>query len=698
MAGHLAFHTRVFDDPSKDMPMSTANPLLNHTGLVDYDAVTLAHIVPAIDQVITEHETGIERIIQAQQHLPTWDDLVLAVDVLDANLQGVFYSIAPLVFRGGAWQTAVNDCFARVDARFKQKLKNARLCALYERLASSAIGMNLDAHQRTTLQLALKAFRLAGADLDASMQQQLEAHEQEIRRLESAFIDNVAWSVERSAIQVSDEQQLVGVPHWLRAQWARQARDAAMAGWLVDCDEASFKAVLEHATDRELRERVYRAYQTRGWTADVERDNGLLLQKLADARDANARLLGFDNHLQLSVQTKSAGTVEQVRAFLDDLAGKVRPVMLAWQARMQGAAQAAGLADVQPWDIAWLQASTRTAAPAAAMAAFRDYYPLDKVLQALAELAQQLFGVTLQAFEEVAPWDPSVRTFEVLQDHARLGYLYLDAVQHGGKQSNSVFTLYLRTRRIDAEGLYHGAVAAVFSDIPAGSEGTPPLLDPLDLRKLFHEYGHALHHLLLRTGNHLLSDLRRLGTDGVEVSGKLLERWAWDASYLASISSHHQSGAKLAQREVQQVLAALQGEGIQECAKILSQALFDFDLHGTPADGRTIEQRVEACYRQTGRWPLAEFERPMHAFEHLVTGYDAGFYAYLWSDVQAFDLFSRFEKEGLLNARTGQALQAAFFAPGGARPLADSAQAFLGRPVSPMPYLRWHGLDEPGGA
>lgn len=674
--------------------MSTSNPLLDTATLVDYSKVTLEHVRPAVEQVVTAHQNGIARIIENQQQLPTWDDLVLAVDELDANLQGLFYAIAPLVFRGGEWAAAVHESYAKVDVRFRRKLTDHSLFVLYERLADSAVGRNLDAHQRTTLSQALEGFRLAGVLLDAPARQHLEQLEQKIRELEDLFTYNVARSVEQSGIHVADVQRLAGIPERLLVEMAAQASASSLPGWLIACNEASCKAVLEHAGDRALREQAYRAYTTRGWSAKVEDDNGPVLEQLAQAREEKARLLGFASHLALSLQSKSAGTEQQVRAFLDDLARQISAPMQAWRQRLRQAGRNAGIADMQPWDLAYLQNVSRGQAQLPALDTLAEFFPLENIVRALVDLARRLFGLTLKRIDDPAAWDPSVVTFEALQDHAHIGYLYVDALQRPGKQSGSVFTTYLRTRRIDAEGLYHGAVAAVFSDVPPGREGQPPLLDHLALRKLYHEFGHALHHLLVRTGNHLLSDLRRLGTDGVEVSGKLFERWVWDADYLASISSHHQSGGQLAPEHLQPLLAALQGEGLQECARLLGEALFDLDLHGTPSDGRSVEQRVEDSFRQASLWPMAGFERPLHAFEHLVSGYDAGYYAYLWSDVQAFDLFTRFQSHGLLDGRIGSEFHAAFFAPGGSRPLAQSIEVFLGRPASAQPYLRWHGLTE----
>ncbi|PVZ35064.1 M3 family metallopeptidase [Pseudomonas sp. CC120222-01a] len=661
------------------------NPLLqNNATPVDYTSITLENMGEAFDHVLLAHEQGIERIISDQQVLPTWDDLVLAVDGLDAQLLAVLYGASPLVGKDQAWADAILDFYAKTTARFEQKFVNLRLQALYERLANSDVGMQLDAHKRATLRWHLNKFATSGVLLDSVGKSRLAEIQAQIGSARAAFLSNTG----RPGLSISDESELSGIPQRIRDELAARAREAGEPGWLIPCESVATDAVLMHAKDRGLRERVYRAYHARGVSPDPQRDNRPLLQQLARLREEKAHLLGFASHLDLSLQAKSAGSATQVRAFLHELADHVRPAMGQWRSAIERQGASQGLEPVHPWDVAYLQASSRTALTNEAL---REHFPLDAVIAALQQLVQQLFGVSLQP-RLLATWDDSVQSFEVWQDNALIGFLYLDAVQHAGKQADAVFTTYIRNRRIDAEGIYQPASVVVFCDVPQALDGNPPLLDHLSLRKLFHEFGHAMHHLLVRTSNHVMSNVTELGTDGVELFGKLFERWVWDADYLVSISTQPQGGRRLTRDQADECLGRLRQQSVEETALNLSLALFDIDLHATPNDGRSLEQRLGDARERCGYWPLADFEHPAHAFDHLVNGYDAGYYAYLWSDVHALDVFSRFEASGLLDRTTGSALQAALFAPGATRPLREGIEAFLGRPASSQPYLRWHGL------
>ncbi|MDR2318831.1 MAG: M3 family metallopeptidase [Pseudomonas sp.] len=661
------------------------NPLLqNNATPVDYASITLQNMGEAFDHVLLAHEQGIERIIVDQQALPTWDDLVLAVDGLDAQLLAVLYGASPLVGRDQAWADAIIDFHARASARFDQKFLNIRLQALYERLANSEIGRQLDVHKRATLRWHLNKFASSGVSLDSAGKARLAEIQAKIGSARAAFLSNIG----RPGLSITDESELSGIPQRIRDELAAWAREAGEPGWLIPCESVATEAVLMHAEHRGLRERAYRAYHARGVSPDPQRDNSPLLQQLARLREEKARLLGFANHVELSLQAKSAGSAAQVRDFLHDLAEHVQPAMRQWRSAVERQGATLGLSTVQPWDVAYLQASSRTELSSEAL---RAYFPLNTVVTALQQLVQQLFGVSLQP-RPLVTWHDSVQPFEVWQDNAFIGYLYLDAVQHIGKQADAVFTTYIRNRRIDAEGIYQAASVVVFSDVPQALDGSQPLLDHLSLRKLFHEFGHALHHLLVRTNNHVMSNVTELGTDGVELFGKLFERWVWDADYLVSIASPQQDGRRLSPSQADECLRRLRQQSVVEIARHLSLALFDIDLHATPNDGRSLEQRLGDARERCGYWPLAEFEHPAHAFDYLVNGYDAGYYAYLWSDVRALDLFTRFKSHGLLDRATGKAFEQALFAPGATRPLREGIEAFLGRPASSQPYLRWHGL------
>lgn len=666
--------------------MNNQNPLLQYDEPIDYPAVRIEHMRAAIDAVIADNRTAINAIIDRQRRLPTWDGLVLAIDALDARLNNTLYNIAPLSFRAeGEWRSVAYECWDLAQAFVQEKLQNAELLGLYERLAASAHGMNLDWHGKAALQRTLTAFRLSGVQLQTAQRARLQTLEQQISALNETFFSNMNRSSDNWSLHIMDEQRLRGVPELDKASMLEAASAKDLSGWLITLEEAPYLAVIEHAQDRDLREQLYRAYLTRGASPDPEHDNAGVLQALAEAKQEKARLLGFESFPQFNLQLKGGASPEQVVTFLEDLAGHARPGLEKERQRVQAAAQQQGLVQPQPWDVAYLRKQIGHTPLSVSEDDLRACFPLPAVVSALIDLARDLFGLVLTPSTDISTWEPDVLAFEVVQDHALVGYLYIDAIARDGKPSEAAWTTYFWNRHTDADGIYRKAAVALFTNVSPGQGSAPPLLNHLDLRKMFHEFGHCLHHLLVRTSNYHLSDIQKLGPGGFEIASKLLERWCWSASYLASISAHFQSGRSLSVQAMQTFLDQLQRQERPKLAVDLARALFDLDLHGSPDDGRSVQQRAEDSFDKAGAWPLA-------AFDHLVTGYDAGYFGYLWADVHAFDLFSRFEQEGLKNRATGRALQDEVFAPGAARPIRTGVEAFLNRPLSALPFLRWYGL------
>ncbi|WP_337159340.1 M3 family metallopeptidase [Pseudomonas putida] len=666
--------------------MQAPNPLLNENrSPIDYDRLTLEHVKSAHDTVARAYEAGLAQVLDSQQTQPSWYGLVLAMDEVIADLQAVVFATMPLTGQGEAWSAAFGEGYSRAQRLFMESRRTQPLHALYERLAAGE--PSLDVYEQATLRRILLEFRLAGVHLDTQQSATLAQLEDDINDQIGGFYQTLDETRERSSIHLEEQTRLEGIPQRLRDQMARQARDAGLEGWQILCNERHANIILEFAEDRSLREAVYRAYHSRGVHADEQQDNGTRLQQLALLREQKGHLIGNASYAQLMLQGKAAGGVEPVRQLLQTLAQRLRPAMLKARAELQQLAAEHALGEAQPWDIKYLRARKQVMSSET----LRGYFTLDKAIHALVDLAERVFDLTLAPCSASA-WHPSVRTFTVQQDGVEVGVLYLDVLTYPGKQGG-VHTIAVRHRRRDVQGRAHGASVMVVSDGEPGQDAQPPLLDHLALRKLFHEFGHGLHILLMPTTNHVLSDPNRAGSDSQEFFGKFLERWLWDAQYLVDLSGHYQTGASLTLEQARSVLADLRQAQLEKCAFDVSMALFDLELHSSPGDGKTVQERLSECRERCGCWPLASFEKPAHAFDYLVAGYEAGYYSYVWGEAHAIDVFTHFEQWGVLDNRAGKRFRAAFANWANANPMTKACEDFLGRPMRLEAMLGWYGID-----
>ncbi|PWB31615.1 peptidase M3 [Pseudomonas sp. SDI] len=659
------------------------NPLLQPFELAPYDQLRIEHLLPAIGQVIAANRQALQRIVASQAHLPTWDDLVKAVDALDARLNRVLCAIIPLANRGSPWSEAVHECYFLSEIYRVEKEQNVELYALYDRLAASTHGQNLSVERKAVLAQLRHSFRISCGTLSPAERERLADLKARILVLEGAFGANLGVAAQRT-LAVSDPRRMAGVPALELAAMAQLAAAEGREGWLIPLREDTCQAVLEYAEDRTLREEVYRAFHARASELDPGPDNAVVLHTLATLRHEKAQILSFASFADLSVERKTADSVAQVQQFLDQLLTQARPLFTRLRQRLEALNGGA----LQPWDVAYqLRAANQRSAGVSAEQ-FRTFFPLHGVLQAMLALARQLFAVDIVHNPELPTWHADVQVYEVSQDHALLGYLYIDALGRQHKD-DAVWTLRMWNRHSDAEGVFHKAAAVLICTVRQPPEGEPALVSHLELRKLLHEFGHCLHQFLVSHSEYSLTRLERLGEDGSEFPAETLERWAWSAPWLASISAHYQHGEAVSQTRLEGFLKNRRQQECLRLARELAASLFDLRLHQqAPAEG--VRALAEAVYNSVLPWPLADFERPASALDHLVTGYEAGYYCYLWSRVHALDAFERFEQEGLSNRATGKAFEQAIFAPGTLRPLSEGFIAFRGRPVSLEPFLSWH--------
>jgi oligopeptidase A len=235
----------------------------------------------------------------------------------------------------------------------------------------------------------------------------------------------------------------------------------------------------------------------------------------------------------------------------------------------------------------------------------------------------------------------------------------------------------LRNRRITAEGRPRHPIAALHGWLPRVSGAGPVLLNHRQLRILFHEFGHCLHHLLSRAEYREVSGITELSRDTGEFAGVLFERWCFSKECLIRISKHHQTGASMPENIADRLLIYLNTQTSWDIASLYRDALFDMELHRSYADGRSAQQVFDEVSRQVGHLPVFANERWPNGLDYIVTGYAAGIYAYTWSIELAKTVFQKFQRDGLFNHATGRALRETIFAPGDSRPLAESIDAFM---------------------
>lgn len=662
--------------------MPQSNPLLLPYNLPPFSAIQADHLVPAITQVITECRSATALIIASQTPFPTWDDLVLAVDELDARLDGFVHIVKLLdsVPQGLAWQQA--SLHSRdLAIQYKAELAaNLDLYRLHRQLAASPIAALFNEQRQSALQKILRRYHLAGLDLSVDQQLQLNALNEDIDILGQAFLDRVSNANNAWRKHIQDKSLLSGLPEATQARMAAAAQAAGLEGWLLTLAGQSFREVMTYADHRALREEIMVAYYSRAVDSGpdaIANDNEQVLTVLLDSRHQKAQLLGYSNFAQLALVDQMADTTEQVTAFMHQQIEQARTTFSHEAHQLQGYAAQRGIDALKPWDCDYFARKIRQDLAGLSEEAVRNYFPLDTVLQRLCSLTKTLFGVDLIEQTEVDTWHPDVWVFELREYAQPIGHLFIDPYRRN-EEPGLGFTSSLRSHRMTAEGRPESPMAVLRTQLPNPTAAHPCLLDHLQLRVLLHEFGHCLQHLLTGAPYRAISGIDQLGRDASEFVSQVLEQFCFTPSFLIWLSGHFQTGEPLPEEMANRMNRLVHTQTSQETARVLLSGLVDFELHRTYGDGRTPHEVFISANAEVGHLQWPDGTRPLNSFEQFVGGFGAKTYSYKWSGVLARQAFERFERDGLFNPDTGKAFRDAFITAGDTRTLLRSLSLFRG--------------------
>ncbi|SEK20609.1 oligopeptidase A [Atopomonas hussainii] len=679
--------------------MTQANPLLCAYDLPPFSQISAAHAQPAIEQILADNRTAIAEILAQQPAAPSWASLVQPLDELGERLGLAWGPISHLnaVCNSAGLREAYQACLPQLSAYWTELGQNRELFNAFEALANSPAAAGFSVAQKTILEHNLRDFRLTGIDLPAEQQQRFAAISARLAELSNQFSNQLLDATQAWTKHLTDASRLAGLPDSALAQMAQAAAARELEGYLVTLEFPSYYAVITYADDRALREEIYQAYSTRASEQGPnagEFDNGPLMAEVLDLRHEMAQLLGFANYAELSLASKMAESTEQVLSFLRDLAAKSRRFAEQDLAELRAFAAEQGVSDLQSWDVGYFGEKLRQAKYSVAQEELRPYFPIDKVLGGMFAIVERLYGIQINELHDVERWHADVRLFEIRENGEQIGRFFIDLYARANKRGGAWMD-GCKDRRLTSAGSLKLPVAYLVCNFTPAVGSQPALLTHDEVTTLFHEFGHGLHHLLTRVNEAGASGINGVAWDAVELPSQFMENWCWEPQGLALISGHYETGEALPQSLLDKMLAAKNFHSGLMMLRQLEFSLFDFELHASHGDGRSVAEVLQAIRSEVAVMQPPAYNRFPNSFAHIFAGgYAAGYYSYKWAEVLSADAFSRFEEEGILNADTGRAFRDCILANGGAEAPMVLFQRFRGRAPSIDALLRHSGLSE----
>ena len=675
------------------------NPLLESTGLPNFSSIAPEHVEPAIDALLAECRSTVDRLL-AENQTYTWENLVQPMEDVEDRLGRAWSPVSHMnsVVNTDALRDAYNACLPKLSDYSTELGQNETLYNAYQQIADADQYAELETAQQKIINNALRDFRLSGVALEPENRARYKIIMQELSSLHAKFEENILDATNAWNKLITDELELSGLPDSARSLAKQTAEREGQQGWLFNLEFPSYYPILTYADNRALRRELYEAYVTRASDQGPNAgqwDNSPVMEKILALRHEAAQLLGYNNYAERSLATKMATSSGQVLSFLNDLAERSLPGAREDLDEVRKfAAEKFDAQDLEAWDIGYYSEKLRQHKYAISQEELKPYFPETSVLPGMFAVVNKLYGITIREVDNADTWHPDVRFFEISDTNGKIrGQFYLDMYARPHKRGGAWMDECI-SRRMTRDGL-QTPVAFLTCNFSPPIGNDPALLTHNEVTTLFHEFGHGLHHMLTQIDYAGVSGISGVAWDAVELPSQFMENWCWERDALDLIAVHYKTSEKLPDDLYNRMKAARNFQSAMQMVRQLEFAIFDFRLHGEydPAKGARVYDMLDEVRQQVAVIDPPSFNRFPHSFSHIFAGgYAAGYYSYKWAEVLSADAFSAFEETDIFDRDTGQRFLTSILEKGGSREPMELFIDFRGREPTIDALLRHSGL------
>lgn len=622
----------------------------------------------------TRYQTAIRKVLTIPKDQINFENTAKALEEASSDYSD---KIQPLIFLS---QVSPNPQIRNAAEQIEEKAQSFRgsvnPMALRKILRQCADKKeDLDKKDAALLKASLETLGSGGIRLAAAQAERLKALEERLDRIAMEFQKNINENADSISL---NQEDIKGLPQ----DYIDGLQKDENGKYAVTLKYPDYLPFMKQAENAELRKKLGFKFNNRAAEKNIP-----LLQEALRLRDESAKIRGYSSYPEMALKKRMAEKPENVWRFLNGLL----PLL-----RSKGDAELQELLkikqkdfpearEVNSWEKAyylekWHKEQSQTDEGLA-----KEYFPVNQVVEGTLKTYQKILGLRFSEIQNPDVWHKDVRAFEIrdAKTNQGIGHFYLDLYPRPGKYGLAAAPALIDGRKL--KNGYQKPVAAMVANLSPPRPDRPALLDFDEVRIFFHEFGHLMHQTLTQARYARFAGLN-VALDFIEAPSQMMENFIWEPEILNEISGHYQDPSKkLPDTLIQQIRRSKKLGQSLAYLRQLALALADLTLHATvPNDVNTIFNQIMGWI---GLFPPQEGSHFVASFEHLLGGYGAGYYAYLWSEVFADDLFSRFKKEGILNPQVGMDYRKKILEQGSERPEMESMKDFLGRDPSNQAFL-----------
>lgn len=679
------------------------NPLLidwqgEFGGLPPFDRVRVEHFKPALEKAMSNALREIEEIANSSEK-PTFENTIVALERVDKK----FDRVATIYY---VWSSTMNSPeFNKVEAEMNPKLasfsdkiyQNEALFKRIETIYNSPEKEKLNAEQKRLVWLYYTNFVRAGAKLNKEQKEKLSEINQNLTKAFTKFSQNLLADETEKFLVLKSEEDLAGLPQSFRDAAAQAAERKGIKGaWVILNTRSSIEPFLTYSDRRDLREKAWRMFVSRGDNGD-KNDNNAIISEILNLRAQRAKLLGYRTHAHWRLENSMAKTPERAMELMEAVWKPAVKRVQREVADMQQLVEKEGeKIKIEPWDYRYYAEKVRKAKYDLDENEIKPYLQLEKLREGMFWVAEQLFGFEFKPVK--APvYHPDVRVWEVRDRKTgkHVGLWYFDPYAREGKRSGAWMSAYRSQDRIDGEVT---AIVSNNSNFIKGKPNEPVLISWDDARTLFHEFGHALHGLCSNVTYPSLSGTN-VPRDYVEFPSQLLEHWLLTPEVLQRFAIHYKTGEPIPKSLVEKIKKASTFNQGFATVEYLASALVDMKIHLAASEAEKIDPKEfeKVTLEALGMPREIVMRHRLPHFAHIFSsdGYSAGYYSYLWADVITADAYEAFtEAGGPYDKKVAERLIKYVFAVGNTIDPAEGYRMFRGRDPRIEALMRKRGFIE----
>lgn len=651
------------------------NPLLTDStlpyGAPQFDKIKTEHYLPAFEQAITEAKAEIDAIVN-NPDAPTFENTIAALDEAGGRLNdaaGIFYNMM---------EADTNDQMQDVAEKVSPMMTeysmyvslNEPLFARVKAVHESAEGLEPD--QARLLEKTWKSFVRSGANLGAEDKETYSKLSEQLSLLTLQYGKNVLAATNAFTLNLTDEADLEGLPDFVREAAVETAKSKEKEGWAFDLSAPSYGAFMKYSTRRDLRQKMWMAYNTRA--TEGENSNIELCRQIAESRLKIANILGYETYADYALEERMAKNPQTVNEFIQKLLEPSLPAAKAEVKELYEYARANGFEDfeIQPWDFGFWSEKLKDARYSINDEQLKPYFRLESCIDAAFGLAGKLYGLTFEERKDIPVYHPDVKVYDVKDaDGVHKALFYADFFPRASKRGGAWMTEF-RGQSI-VNGVEKRPFISLVTNFTKPTAGKPALLTHDELTTLLHEFGHSLHGILAE-GRYSSLTGTNVSRDFVELPSQIMENWAFEPEFLDTFARHFETGEALPDTLINKIVEAKNYNAAYAQVRQLQFGILDMAWHTLKggsesghfdrlSDLKTMQELgtiafEKAALKSSNVIPSIPQACISTSFSHIFSGgYSAGYYSYKWSEVLEADAFSLFKEKGIFSTEVSHSFR-----------------------------------------